>query len=93
MLASRSLRLLSPWCPLRRCLHLLIPPGVDSTPSKTSEEVIKSLTEDVIGGTSSYDPQGFRAQREKLMALVPASQEELPERRMRDSFDQVSFYL
>ena len=95
MLASRSSlllcsasRMVSP-STFRRSLHVVIPPGVEAMPSRTSEQVIRSLTEDVIGGTSSYDPKGFKAQREKLMPYVPASQEELPERKMTDSFDQV----
>ncbi len=72
----------------RRHLSLLIPPDTPDTPTKTSEEVVRNLTDAVIGGPTTYDPQTFMRQREKLLSMVPTSQEELPHRRMRDSFDQ-----
>ena len=62
--------------------------GVPEVPAKTSEEVVRNLTESVIGGPASYDPQVYMRQRERLLSKVPSSQAELPARRMSDSFDQ-----
>ena len=39
------------------------------------------------GGPRHYDPGVYTKQREELMAILPDSQEELPPRRMLDSFD------
>ncbi len=71
-----------------RSLSVVVPPGVPSVPDKTSAEVVRNLTESVIGGPSTYDPKVYQRQREKLISMVPSSQTELPPRRMQDSFDQ-----
>ncbi len=73
-----------------RSVSVLRPPGTPETPERTVAEVVRNLTETVIGGPTSYDPEKFKLQRESMMDLVPKSQDELPPRRMIDSFDQVS---
>ena len=79
-------RLGRPTCLLRRlpapapqlARHLLTPPSPPEY--KTSKEVIETLTRDVIGGPSNYDPQLYDRQREELLAILPTSQEQLPPR-------------
>jgi len=56
-------------------------------PYKTSTEVIRALTQNVIGGPSTYDPDLYNKQREKLLKILPTEQSQLPPRRMIDSFD------
>lgn len=56
-------------------------------PAQTAQEMVKALTQTVIGGPRHYDPGVYTRQREELMAILPDSQEELPPRRMLDSFD------
>ena len=41
----------------------------------------------VIGGPSTYDPEEYDRRRQELVKFVPNSQDELPPRRMIDSFD------
>jgi len=69
-------------CP-RRCL--LTPSN--PTPEKTVQEVIRDLTRQVIGGPVNYDPASYAAGRKALLSILPASQAELPPRRMIDSYD------
>ena len=57
---------------------LLTPPSPPDY--KTSKEVIETLTRDVIGGPSNYDPQLYDRQREELLAILPTSQQQLPPR-------------
>lgn len=72
-----------------RFLSILTPPtSFDSHPELTVAEVVQNLTECVIGGPKTYDPELFHKQRESLMDQLPASQGELPPRRMLDSFDE-----
>lgn len=66
---------------------ILKPPNVDAEPPRTVQSVIRRLTEAVIGGPLSYDPEQYAKQREKLLELLPKSQDELPPRRMLDSYD------
>ena len=73
---------------LARFISLIKPPGTPDTPDRTVGEVVRDLTETVIGGPASYDPELYKRQRERLIDLVPKSQEELVPRRMTDSFDQ-----
>ena len=73
---------------LARFISLIKPPGTPDTPDRTVVEVVRDLTESVIGGPTSYDPELYKRQREKLIDLVPKSQEELVPRHMIDSFDQ-----
>ena len=75
-------------CQLARFISLIKPPGTPDTPDRTVVEVVRDLTESVIGGPTSYDPESYKRQREKLIDLVPKSQEELVPRHMIDSFDQ-----
>ncbi len=72
----------------RRSISLLVPPGTPDMPAKTNAEIVQNLCESVIGTPDVYDPVVFRAQRERLLEMVPQSQDELPTRRMLDSFDQ-----
>jgi len=65
--------------------NLLTPSSLP--PAQTAQEMIKSLTQTVIGGPRHYDPGVYTKQREELMAILPESQEELPPRRMLDSYD------
>lgn len=55
---------------------------------KTALEMVEHLSDSVIGGPKNYDPAAFQRQRESLMEFLPASQSDLPPRRMVDSFDQ-----
>lgn len=71
-----------------RFISLIKPPGTPDVPDRTVGEVVRDLTETVIGGPASYDPELYKRQRERLIDLVPKSQEELAPRRMTDSFDQ-----
>ena len=41
----------------------------------------------VIGGPTTYDPQEYDRRRQELVKYVPASQDDLPPRKMIDSFD------
>ena len=41
----------------------------------------------IIGGPTTYDPQEYDRRRQELVKFVPSSQEELPHRKMMDSFD------
>ena len=72
-----------------RQISVLVPDGTPDFPKRTSAEVVQHLTEAIVGGPAIYDPVEFRKQREALMDLLPKSQDELPPRRMSDSFDQV----
>ena len=63
---------------LARFISLIKPPGTPDTPDRTVVEVVRDLT----------DPELYKRQREKLIDLVPKSQEELVPRHMIDSFDQ-----
>jgi len=65
--------------------NLIVPPDFKVT--KTVEEIILELTRNVIGGPSHYDPDLYNKRREELLSILPESQEELPERRMEDSYD------
>ena len=41
----------------------------------------------ITGGPSTYDPDLYNKQREKLLKILPTDQSQLPPRRMIDSFD------
>ena len=41
----------------------------------------------MTGGPSTYDPDLYNKQREKLLKILPTDQSQLPPRRMKDSFD------
>ena len=72
-------------------------------PYKTSTDVVRALTETVIGktqpslvdiitrlftgGPSNYDPDLYKKKREELLKILPTDQSQLPPRRMIDSFD------
>lgn len=73
-----------------RWISLLRPPGFDMNApcEKTALEMVEHLSDSVIGGPKNYDPAAFQRQRESLMEFLPASQSDLPPRRMVDSFDQ-----
>ncbi|XP_066973612.1 acyl-coenzyme A thioesterase 9, mitochondrial-like isoform X1 [Macrobrachium rosenbergii] len=68
-------RILTQW----RGLHF----GNDDAPVKTVRDVIENLTEKV-GATKSYTQV---VDRTSLLELLPASQDELPPRSMKDSWD------
>ena len=73
----------------RRHLSCLVPAGTPEEPTRTSAQVVEDLTEAIVGGGHiDYDPKAFEAQRRRLMSQLPSSQDELPARRMADSFDQ-----
>lgn len=72
-----------------RCLSVIKPPNLPQVPEVTADEVVQTLTESIIGGPNTYDPVKYESQRRALMDLLPSSQEELPPRKMIDSFDQV----
>ena len=83
----------APLCQRLKCLQhhnphsrgLLTP----STPPpyRTSAEVVRALSQDIIGGPSNYDPDLYNKKREELLKILPKSQAELPPRRMLDSYD------
>ena len=56
-------------------------------PYRTSAEVVRALSQDIIGGPSNYDPDLYNKKREELLKILPKSQAELPARRMLDSYD------
>ena len=56
-------------------------------PARTSAEVVRALSQDIIGGPSNYDPDLYDKKREELLKILPRSQSELPPRRMLDSYD------
>jgi len=64
-----------------RSLSLLVPPDAPDTPERTTAEVVRELTETVIGGPEGYNPQKYKEQRRKLVDRVPSSQDELPRKR------------
>jgi len=64
---------------------LLVPPSLPE--EKTMQEVVHELTQQVIGGPNIYDPKKYVAMRGKLVDSLPSSQDELPARRMLDSYD------
>ena len=59
----------------------------DHNETKILTDVIEDLSMSVIGGPTTYDPQEYDRRRQELVKYVPASQDELPHRRMSDSFD------
>ena len=59
----------------------------DHNGTKILTDVIEDLSMSVIGGPTTYDPQEYDRRRQELVKYVPASQDELPHRRMSDSFD------
>ncbi len=59
-----------------RCL--LTPPAINK--EKTVEVVIRDLKHVVIGGPTTYDEKQFVSEREKLIGILPSSQDELPAR-------------
>jgi len=62
----------------KRFISLLIPEGTPEVPERTTAEVVRNLTETVIGGPEGYNPEKYKAERAKLMDRVPSSQDELP---------------
>jgi len=64
---------------------LLTPSSIP--PYKTIAEVVATLSQDIIGGPTSYDPDLYNKKRAELLKILPESQEELPGRRMLDSYD------
>ncbi len=62
-------------------------PNHDNMEYKTMEQVIDNLSRGVIGGPMTFDPQKYNEMRQELTKYLPASQDELPARRMQDSFD------
>ena len=80
---SQRLNCLQHHQPLSR--GLLTP---SNTPQyKTSAEVVRALSQDIIGGPSNYDPDLYNKKREQLLKILPKTQSELPPRRMLDSYD------
>lgn len=56
-------------------------------PYKTIAEVVATLSQDIIGGPCNYDPDLYNKKRAELLKILPESQDELPGRRMLDSYD------
>ena len=57
---------------------------------KTISDVVSTLSHDIIAGVpTNYDPELFEKKRSELMKILPENQEELPSRRMLDSYDSV----
>jgi len=72
-----------------RCIPnrgLLTPPAAAES-VKTVAEVVATLSQDIIGGPCNYDPDLYTRKRAELLKILPESQEELPHRRMLDSYD------
>ena len=67
--------------------NLILVPQDDNKPVKTITEVIDELSMSVIGGPTSYDPEEYNKRRQDLMQYLPNNQDELPPRRMLDSYD------
>ncbi|XP_046645091.1 acyl-coenzyme A thioesterase 9, mitochondrial-like [Daphnia pulicaria] len=64
---------------------LIIPPGACETPTKTVTDLLDDFTRSVLGTNSKYCAGSIS--REHLVKYLPATQEELPVRRMSDSYD------
>jgi acyl-coenzyme A thioesterase 9 len=64
---------------------IIVPP--DFKVERTIQQVVSSLSIDVIGGPKYYDPDQYNKAREELMHILPKSQDELPPRKMLDSYD------
>ena len=78
---------LRPSLPRTFSRSLIINPGEYKGDIKTVFEVIEELSMSVIGGPTTYDPKEYNQRRQKLLEYVPSSQDELPPRKMMDSFD------
>ena len=48
---------------------------------------VKKIFIKYISGPNTYDPVKYQQRRLELMKLLPSSQDELPNRKMSDSFD------
>lgn len=88
----QPLRLLSRSCSTHlkkgRNLYILSNPEfVDDTKLKQISQVIEDLSSSVIGGPTSYNPEEYNRRRQELTKYVPSSQDDLPTRRMLDSYD------
>lgn len=78
-------------------LKLLAPPNKESTRNiivppnfkveRTIQQVVSALSFEVIGGPRYYDPAKYNKAREELLSILPKSQDELPPRKMSDSYD------
>ena len=66
---------------------LIVNPSDYDGEKKTIFDVIEELSMSVIGGPSIYDPKEYNRRRQELLKYVPVSQQDLPPRRMADSFD------
>ncbi|XP_023335369.1 acyl-coenzyme A thioesterase 9, mitochondrial isoform X2 [Eurytemora carolleeae] len=64
---------------------IIVPPNFKV--ERTIEQVVSILSQDVIGGPKNYDPELYNKMREELIHVLPETQEELPKRRMMDSYD------
>jgi len=85
-ICHRGWRHLLPPSVLRSQSRCLLTPATE-IPYKTSTEVVRALTQNVIGGPSNYDPDLYNKKREELLKILPTEQAQLPPRRMIDSFD------
>ena len=70
-----------------RHLYILTNPNYDDSKTKNISQVIEDLSASVIGGPTSYDPHEYNRRRQELLKYVPSSQNDLPVRRMLDSYD------
>jgi len=70
-------------------LYILSNPDPEACDSKLNNisQVIQNLSASVIGGPTSYNPEEYKRRRQELLKYVPNSQDDLPNRRMLDSYD------
>nr|CAH0100913.1 unnamed protein product [Daphnia galeata] len=64
---------------------LITPPGASENPTKTVTDLLDDFTRSVLGTNNKYN--AGNVSREHLVKYLPASQDELPVRRMSDSYD------
>eukprot|EP00088_Acartia_fossae_P059422 TRINITY_DN7051_c0_g1_i1.p1 TRINITY_DN7051_c0_g1~~TRINITY_DN7051_c0_g1_i1.p1 ORF type:complete len:442 (-),score=92.43 TRINITY_DN7051_c0_g1_i1:220-1515(-) len=79
-------KLLKQIFPSRELVRGIIVPA-DFKVERTIQQVVSSLSFDVIGGPRHYDPELYNKAREDLVSILPKSQDELPPRKMGDSYD------
>jgi len=83
-LSSSLLRVASSPCKDGR-RNIIIPPNFKA--ERTIQQVVSSLSLDVIGGPKFFDPDLYNQARQELLTILPSSQDELPPRRMVESYD------
>jgi len=66
--------------------QLIVPPGSPEIPVKTVSNLLEDF-ERIVGASKKYVAGGQQQGREYLYKYLPSTQDELPARRMADSYD------